>query len=337
MDTRARSTRLGSVRVASEPRSRRRSLCWQRCVALVVMWACAACFNLPDFADESLVDRPRILAVVADPPEVNLGDSVSLSVLVAGAEQVTEVRWFACSLLRSFTASTQYGENSDDRGCGDDARELAAGERSTLSGDEVVDLFGDDEGLRAAIGGETLSTGALDVIRLLVGVAFTVEVEVVADGKRLRALKRVLVSMNADPGQNPPPPELRFGKSVLHGVGDAAPYRCEPETGELQVAPGERVTLAPLFEGAQEAWLEEYRVLDARGMLGRRQEQAFYGWFSSVGALERGSTEAPDRTTAWVAPKEPGCAKLWLVVRDGHAGQTACSMQVAVGDAGICH
>lgn len=331
----ASSTRTSRLGQGVEPRPARRTG-WPALMLWLALASCPACFNLPDFASASLVDRPRILAVIADPPEVTVGKLTRLSILVAGAEQVSQVSWRACSLASQFVASTQYGENTDDRGCPED--EALIGMGPSVVWDPSA-LFRDDSAGLAALGG-SLPPGVVEAIRAEVGIAFTVQAEVVADGKRLRALKRVLVSQNERAGTNPPPPQFHFGRRALRGAGDVAPYRCEPDSGSLVAMRGEQVRLDPVVDGvsagAAEPWLEEYSVLDARGMLSRRTEQAFYSWFSSKGSIEHATTEAPDRSSSWQAPDEPGCVQLWLVVRDGHAGESACGFDVAVGDADAC-
>ena len=181
-----------------------------------------------------------------------------------------------------------------------------------------------------------MSPEALEQIRTTVGIAATVEVELVADGKRLTALKRVLFRESDTPGANPPPPTFRFGDTILRSLGEAPPYRCEPDAGSLQVGLRESVALAPIFDGDEEPWLENYSVLDVRGLVGERKEQAFYTWFTDAGELDDDSTRAPSRGNIWRAPDKPGCAQIWLVVRDGHAGATSCIARVAVGADGSC-
>jgi hypothetical protein len=176
----------------------------------------------------------------------------------------------------------------------------------------------------------------VEVIRADVGIAFTIEVDVLADGKRLRALKRVLVSQNKQPGTNPPPPRFRFGESTLSALDNTAGSVCEVDSGSLQVAPGSTVKLDPVVDGDKEPWLESYTVLDARGVLGTRKEQAFYSWFATEGKITHGTTQAPRRESGWRAPDQPGCTQLWVVVRDGHGGQSACGVKVAVGDESEC-
>lgn len=301
--------------------------------------AAVGCFDLPEFAQSSFIDRPRILAVVAEPPEVAPSSTASatLSVLVAGAKEVTDVRWTACGMPGGGFGGmgNMFGENDGESGCGSAAFPLGQGERVTFSLAQARVLLMNDELAEAALG-SALTPELLEQIRTSVGIALTVDVQLRADGKRLSALKRVLLRESETPGSNPPPPMLRFGETILRSQGDAPPYRCEPEQGSLQVGLRESVALVPLFDGDSEPWLETYNVLDARGMLGERTEQAFYSWYTDGGALDDDSTRAPSRENTWRAPDKPGCSQIWLVVRDGHAGSTACVARVSVGADGSC-
>ena len=312
---------------------RHTELVWILCAGL-----CAGCLDTPSFSAASLVDRPRILAVVADPPEIAPGADASLHVLVAGAQDYS-VTWRACSTFSSFASGSQYGENVGDRGCANAAFELGEGERVTLPTADSAALFYNDKLANAALGSD-LGPEALAQIRRSVGLAFSVEADVLADGKRLRAIKRVLVSVNPKPARNPPPPAFSMAaRAVRLQASDS--FRCLPDgPGALRVQPGQHVRLTPLYEGSDagedEPWLETYTVLDGRGVLSTRREQAFYSWFASRGSIDHGKTEAPDRDSAWRAPAEPGCAELWLVVRDGHGGESACGVSVAVGDVEDC-
>jgi len=303
-----------------------------------IAWSIAAtgCYETPEFTSDSLVDRPRILAVVADPPEVTPSTSVGLRVLVAGAGDVS-VQWRACSTFSSFNASgAQYGENTGDRGCAANSMALGSGSLVQVPREIIAVLLADDRLVTAALGGVQLPAGTLEQVRNSVGVAFSLEAEVNADGKRLRALKRVVVSYNPQPGTNPPPPAFRIGERAVRAR-DVESFLCTPDEPEpVRVEPGQEVELAPLFDGPEEPWLETYNVLDGRGMLGERREQGFYSWYASRGQLDDGTTQAPDRTNRWRAPASAGCAQLWLVVRDGHAGESACGVSVSVGDVDNC-
>ncbi|HET8939406.1 MAG TPA: hypothetical protein VFN67_38435 [Polyangiales bacterium] len=301
---------------------------------LLVLLAAVGCFDLPDFAQSSMIDRPRILAVVADPPEISptRSDSTTLSILVAGAKEVSDVRWLACGMPSSFGTGNQYGENDGDSGCGNRAIVLGEGERIEVPLEQARAFLNSDELARAALGAQ-LPAAVLEQVRTSIGIAATVQVEIKADNKHLRALKRVLVREQDHPGTNPPPPSFRFGDTIVRSLGAQAPYRCAPGEGQLHAKRGETVSLSPVFDGDVEPWLEEYNVMDARGVIDQRMEQAFYSWFTDQGALDDDMTRAPNRNNSWRAPDKSGCAHLWLVVRDGHAGATACSTQVAVGEA----
>jgi hypothetical protein len=307
---------------------------------LLLGWLLAAvgCFDIPDFPEARYIDRPRMLGIFADPPEVGPDDGTTLSFMVVGpgSEDITDVRWSVCGLPAGgigMGGNNQFGEGEDDRGCGGSMQtvELGEGERVTVPLGAARLLFENDALLRAALGAN-LPEAVLQEVRTSIGIAGTVEVQLTAGGTRMRGLKRVLVSENPNPGSNPPPPTFRLGDTVLRSQGDAAPYRCVPDDGPLRVDPERQYTLEPVFDGDEEPWLERYRVWDARGLPGDRKEQAFYSWFTDKGQLDDGSTRAPERNNSWRAPKEPGCARIWLVVRDGHAGQTACTADVVVGD-----
>jgi hypothetical protein len=303
---------------------------------------CAGCISLPEFAPPSLVDRPRMLAVVADPPEISADTTfITLRTLVAGAEQVS-ARWLFCAKFTPFAATTQYGENVGDRGCAEDAQVLGEGLQIVAPAIAAEQQFQNDDSVRDALG-TNISGSMLDQIRSQVGVAFSVEVEAQADGKRLRALKRVLISQRPSSHRNPPPPHWKLGEREIIGSDDPAAFSCDVADGggPLWVEPGQQLALQPLFDGSdaadgREPWLESYKVLDARGVLSDREERAFYSWFARAGELDHGTTQAPDRTNQWQAPAEAGCTELWLVVRDGHGGESACGVPVAVGDADGC-
>ena len=296
----------------------------------------SGCIEVPEFSSESVVDRPRVLAVVAEPPEVTPGQGVTLSVLIAGARE-TQVQWRACSPLDAFSSNGQYGENAGDQTCGDDAP-LAFGQRVSVPAELTQRFFGDDEQLRMRLG-TSLPGFELDEIRATVGMTFTVEAEVIADGKRLRAQKRVLLRDTDDPHRNPPVPAFTLADRAVQGDKvDSLSFACQAADGGavVEVQPGAEVKLAPSFEGAEEPWLERYTVLDASGTAIHRAERAFYTWFVTAGTLDKGTTRSPTRDNVWTAPSTPGCAAVWLVVRDGHGGESACGMPVSVGTTEPC-
>jgi hypothetical protein len=303
--------------------------------------------QLPDFDEPSLVDGPRVLAVVAEPPEVNPGQPVHLSLLLASAAE-PDIRWRGCGAFDTFLGGSQYGDEQSDEGCGGArAVELGAGETAVLPGALTEQLF-DSLDLAEAIFGAALPEGAIEHIRDSVGLPFTIEATVRVDGTLIRAVKRVLISARATPHRNPPPPAFNVGNDAVAAVIDpdvdpepaseldpSARFTCRAIDGTaLRLAPDSEIDLVPFVpDGAEvEPWLERYQVIDMRGELHARDEIAFYSWFATGGELHEGVTKSPLRNEIWRTPRASGCHTLWVVVRDGHGGASACGVAVAVGD-----
>ena len=315
----------------------RRSTGLSICMATLL---CAGCIELPSFPHASIVDGPRVLAIVAEPPEITPGRDVTLSVLVADAEQV-EVEYDVCGLIDSaFGGGAQYGEQNADDCTGQTALLHGSGPTWTIAGDATAPLAENRELLQAVLG-RALPTGTLDRVFEQVGIPVIVQATVHADGQTIRAVKRVLLSENPTPNLNPPPPALGVHEAMSdvdrHLEADPSqPWSCRTENGEaLSVSVREKLTLTPLVDEQtnEEDWVEQYNVLNARGQLERRTERAYYSWFATAGRFARDVTRAPLRNQVWTAPDTAGEQRLWVVVRDGHGGASACGLAVTVRDA----
>jgi hypothetical protein len=308
------------------------------CTAALVAGAVSlpACLNLEDFPDATLIDSPRVLGIVAEPPEVNPGDPVALTPVIAHAEDV-RIAWRACGVFDAFFGGgSQYGEGDEDEGCGGGRGiSLGDGERAVLDGDATQKFF-DDLELAALILGDALPRDTVELVRTAVGMPYLIEGTFDMDGKHIRARKRVLVSRRGTPHTNPPPPRFMLGETEIV-PSDGDPLTCAAANGKTPVVGRDReVELAPIVEGAEEPWLERYPVIDVRGALLERDERAYYSWFATGGELDQGVTKAPLRNEIWRAPVESGCHTLWVVVRDGHGGTSTCRLDVAVGDKAAC-
>jgi hypothetical protein len=304
-------------------------------IALAVVPCLLGCIELDDLARPSNVDRPRVLAVVAEPPEINPGSDVELRVMVAGVDDYT-VSWSACGVFSSMGGGSQYNDIPDREGCGGDLTvALGEGDVGVLPGDLSSALFLDLE-LAADVLGAVLPEGTVEAVRSGVGIPVVVEATVETGDQTLRAIKRVLISEQSTPHTNPPPPHFDIDGIEIIAAPDE-PFTCVAADGEAVRVPADsEVELAPHVDGDEEPWLERYMIIDARGMTDTRDEAAFYSWFSDGGRLSEEVTKSPLRNELWETPKAPGCYNLWLVVRDGHGGQSACRLPVAVGDRD-CH
>jgi hypothetical protein len=291
----------------------------------------AGCLDLPDFESASIITGPRVLAVVAEPPEIHPGEALELSILIAGVDDPSETRitWRACGSFDGFGGGggAQYGEEQPDEGCGGTSLSFDLGEGPTaqLPGALTTDLFDNLEVIAMTIGTD-LPEGIVEQIRSSVGIAFLIEATVRAQGKLVRATKRVLISENPEPHTNPPPPRFMFGDQAI--IADPEqPLRCVRDDGEpVTAGPAESIELIP----EEEAWLETYNIINARGELRDRKERAFYAWYTTAGSLDSGSTKSPLRNNLWRTPVMAGDYPLWLIVRDGHGGTSACELTVVI-------
>jgi hypothetical protein len=303
---------------------------------LAATWSCACscmwlgCIELPDFPDASILEGPRVLAVIAEPPEITPGDDVSLSVLVAGAEQV-EVEYEICGALDSVFGGSQYGEQDEDDCSGQTALLRGSGPTWVIPGAALAPLWANRE-LVGTILGRALPASTLEQIRSTVGIPLLVEARVIADGQTLRAVKRVLLSENPTPHTNPPPPQLRVDDNAIEADPEASHSCLRADRAPIMVRPQASVRLVPATSAPDdtEGWVERYRVLNSRGELEERTERAFYSWFATAGSFERNITRAPLRNQVWTAPSKLGEHRLWVVIRDGHGGSSACGFDVIV-------
>lgn len=313
-------------------------------IAMFLAVLLGACLELPDFESGSIVKGPRVLAVLAEPPEIRPGETLDLSILIAGVEDPseTQISWRACGSFDGFFGGggAQYGDEPADEGCGGSlAFDLGEGPTAQLPGVLTTSLFDNLDVIAMTLGSD-LPEGVVEEIRSSVGIAFLVEATVRTEGKLIRATKRVLISENQAPHTNPPPPQFSFDGDQAVVAAPSDPLRCERQGGEpVSAAPGVAVELAP-FAGAlvqadagapdEEPWLETYNILNARGEPRERKERAFYAWYATAGSLDSGSTKSPLRNNVWRTPEQPGDYPLWLIIRDGHGGTSACELTVTI-------
>jgi hypothetical protein len=287
----------------------------------------SGCISLDDFPSQSTITGPRILAVITEPPEVTPGKSLSVSTLVADADDV-EVEYRVCGNFdATINGGAQFGDR-DQEDCSGAALLTGTGPTWTVPA-ELIQAFFDNADLAETVLGGALSEDTVEAIRTEVGVPLLIDVTVHADGRELRATKRVLLSESATPHSNPPAPELRYGKLEVHPDPEHA-WACTSDE-PLTARAGAKIELAPATVDDKEAWLETYRVINARGEVEERTERAFYSWYATAGSFESHLTRAPLRNQVWTAPQKSGRNRLWLVVRDGHGGASACGFDVRVG------
>ncbi|MEN0068167.1 MAG: hypothetical protein AAGA48_38945 [Myxococcota bacterium] len=262
-----------------------------------------------DLSEEWQVDRTRILAVRAEPPEIRPGEVASLEALIAGpVEDDAELSlvWLAC-------------EDGGDFGCATDLSGLdfenpdpVALQESGLIGFEPllppryeasVDLLDDLdpverlEGLNVqtqlfAFPAELFAAGVPDDIDFN-------EVEV--------GFKRVVVSEAKTPNNNP-----QIEGFTVDGV--VVP----PAVAQIELTAGQQYDFSLLLDEA--LGIEEYVFVNSKGDVEDRIEEPYAAWFSTSGDVTEPVTLYPFLEMTWTAPAEPGPGRIFAVVRDRRGG-----------------
>jgi len=272
----------------------------------------------PSFDPPHLVRGPRLLALRSEPAEAAPGEDVTLSATLARAPGAT-VRW-SVELDPHALASSAGQTLFEPR----DPIELTG---STIDGARTAAAI---DALYAQIGDAPAGTPEAVVRQVYeqVGLLMVVRAEVRgADGALIaEGFERVGLSPRADRSANPPPPRVRVGEAWVSARG-GEPERCAPEDATPTVAAGATITLSP---DPDEPWLEPYPALDLDGEVIEGMENAYYSWFATDGDFVFSVTRAPEREVEWTAPADPGEVTMWVVVRDGHFGASACEWTVRV-------
>ncbi|MEZ4389894.1 MAG: hypothetical protein R3A48_02270 [Polyangiales bacterium] len=286
---------------------------------------CAGCID--DLDPKQIITAARVVDVIAEPPEVRPGEPSRLSAVLAGAEGEATYRWSLCPVTDLGALGSGASASTGD--CFTDGAALlplSSDAEATLLVPESV-IAQATEAARRFEG--ALPPGALETYLRDVGIALSVVLEVQVDGRTLRALKRVVVSLNPAPNRNPPPPRVRFGARWV-SADPTRPGLCVAEDGAaLSFGPGETVTLTP---DPDERWAERYTVLTADGRFAVRDEQAYYSWYATGGSLN-GLTRSPLRDNQWTLPGRVGSRSghsLWILLRDGHGGSSGCRVDVSL-------
>lgn len=180
---------------------------------------------LEDLPSPAHIDKLRVLAIEADPPEVGAGDTLTLRALAVHPDfpaNAIELKWRACLIPERSAGFAGSGGNSASGGgsyslndpgtCFDVAPgtegtvELGTGTEVTLT--IPADFLEDTEALAALIGlpasSAELVALAAPFILQIAGVNVTVALEAtLPDGTKLTAFKRVNVSTATTPNVNP--------------------------------------------------------------------------------------------------------------------------------------
>jgi len=261
-------------------------------VAAIALALAAGCGS--PFPPDSLVERLRVLAVQADPPEVGLEGSVALSALVAdpgGGGRPLVFTWALCFVELTYSAQ--------DLPCpGPDSYPIAgAGATAALSLPEVLSWL-----QARGLPGDLPIPEDLTELPLLLGL------RVEAGTEAVRAIKRLTLRLAGTEEANANP---RWVEVVP--LGDA------PGWDGLTLPAGASLKLRPEIDPASR---QRYR---RPGESLERTEEFLFSWFTTAGEFEDTRTILAEDSpgldlNTWTAPEEPGPVTFWVVARDGRNG-----------------
>lgn len=302
-----------------------------------------------ELARKSIVAQWRAMSITATPPIARPGDDVRFDPLVVSpdGEHVTHgvggvrFEWALC--IRPDDppglGGLQYDPEDPTEGC--DAADMRLDEFLVPAedGSLMVPGFlseaiwpepGEVSEAARTLFGEDVSPEFVEQLLTTVGILVTVQLSVYQGDERvIRAYKRIVLVDRAEPGTNPPEPRFQIGDAWVSGREVEAPWTCEPEDGVRPVLPrNQGVIISP--DPNDEDWLETYFVLDITATITEVSERPYYSFLSTAGSFDQETTRAPIREEIWTTPEDPGVYPLWVVVRDGHAGMTACRTEVEV-------
>jgi len=281
----------------------------------------------------TLVKTPRILAIVADPPESAPGTDIELGVIahVPGDPEglTTTYAWRLCASLPRVLDAANIPA---DLPLPDTCETLpSTGPTASIPGSETAALA---MLLRSIPPSERFDTSFLTRILDTAGIPFQVEVDVLdASGAVLiTGIKTVAITTRTEPRPTTNPPVVLFsiGDQDVAMPDDLFDFRCIPTAGPVVVTAAQEVEINPI-PGID--WTEEFPIYDYSGVIRMGRENEYYSFYATGGSIETETTRPPDRETRWTPPEEPGSVRLWMIVRDGHLGARGCHLDVDVAPA----
>lgn len=272
---------------------------------LICCWCCSVGCGV-NIAPPYLIDDLRIIAVVAEPPQVRPGSPSALTAVIANprpTERRVQTGWSYCP---------RRNESQNDIRCSDDAVSLASPTPEEplpgvlLSRSE----HGFDAGDAADLPTMTLEAGFWEHVRI----------HAYNDDAQTEAIKRLVVTASEQWTNNNP--ELVGLRLSVDGTVHKPPYR---------LTAGDEVLLQPEYGSGT---FEPYQVPTLDGSWESRHEGAVFTWQVTGGLLDRWVTLGGDEWVRWTLPQADevsgGRAQVFVVLRDGRGGVAVSFTQVLV-------
>jgi hypothetical protein len=263
-----------------------------------------------DLPDEWLVDRVRILAIQANPPEVTPGQDVSFNALIPqpGIADPYAVAWLTCPPVDD--GGIGYGCALPDLSS-IETLDLESAAEIGLIGfqpffdpfytvpDDALDGFAEEdraEGLYQLVNVTAIPPDYLDPETAPSEVDF---------GEVEAAYKRLIISEARTPNRNP-----LLSRWVVDGFDI-------PENTTITVEEGQVYTFETTVA---ESLVEEYVFITSEGAEEWRTEEPYVNWYCTDGELYENLTLYPYLDVTWQAPASGTSGSLYAVVRDRRGG-----------------
>jgi len=294
---------------------------WPLILTTSALWGCVIggdkYIKPRDLSQSWLVDRPRILAIQADPPEAVAGQLVTFSALIpnpdAEPDEGWATIWLACPPDPANPGGIGFGCELD----------LGAVDFESMSFDELLaaGFIGFEPllppsyvvplGLLSGIDNERDRREGVHVTVQVTALPPSVlenELEELDFNEVEIGYKRLVVSEATTPNRNP---------AIFQFVVDR--FAITPGA-VVHVEPKQTYELGVVLE---EVLVETYEYLTRGGKIEERREEPYAAWYTTGGDMLESVTLYPFTEASWTAPKKSGVSGTWYaVVRDRRGGMT---------------
>ncbi len=257
-----------------------------------------------DLTPTTFVERLRILAIVAEPPEVAPGTPVTFTALVADPQNDLPFKaWLACP-----------PDQSGGSGCFVDLSQISPD--ATPEELAALGVIGFEPGFAPTYTPDASLLDGLDDTARREGINVTVELAafpaalMVQDPAEVDfnavevAYKRLVVSDASTPNHNP-----SFTEFTVDGM-------TVPDDAVVELDVGEYYEIGVVIPDDA---IETYEYLNSEGVTEERTEEPYVDWYCTVPGLGEAYTLHPF-TQADFVPEQAGDATCWAIARDRRGG-----------------
>ena len=274
-----------------------------------------------DLSPSWLVDRPRVLAIQAEPPEVQPGEQAAFHALVVGTpqDQTSMVIWLACPPTTAggigFGCDIDLGDVDLENATIEEMMELG------FIGFEpyLMPYYTPTEDLLDGLAeGRERNEGLHVLIQVSVLPQNMEATEEIDFAEVEVAYKRLVVSESTTPNENP---------EIASFTVDGVPI---PEGATVEVDTYQNYELSLILRDSAVA---EYEYINRDGDVELRTEEPYIAWFSTGGTVNESVTLIPYFESTWESPREAGeTGTWWAVLRDRRGGMSWSSRSWKVRD-----